>query len=221
MRVVIQTRRRPVNSRTLQAAFVALRPRIVLHARIYFRDVRCPHQKEDAISETVALAWKSFVRLAKRGKDASRFATALAAFAARAVRSGRRLCGQERARDAMSSAARQRHNLRIGPLPIASSPCGNVFDEALQDNTRTPVPDQVGFRVDFPCWRRSRCERDRNLIDDLMIGESTLTAARRYGLSPARISQLRREFMEDWLAFCGELLLPSTAPACSPDNANC
>jgi hypothetical protein len=37
-----------------------------------------------------------------------------------------------------------------------------------------------------------------------MQDERTLDLAERYGLSPARISQLRREFMDDWLLFCGE-----------------
>jgi hypothetical protein len=78
----------------LQAGFVNLLPRIERHARVYFRHVKCPHRKADSIAETVALAWRSYVLLARRGKAADRFPGALACFAARAVRSGRRLCGQ-------------------------------------------------------------------------------------------------------------------------------
>ena len=37
-----------------------------------------------------------------------------------------------------------------------------------------------------------------------MLGERTLDVARRHGLSPGRVSQLRREFLEGWRAFCGE-----------------
>jgi hypothetical protein len=205
MRVVVHPRRRLVGSRALQAAFVALMPRIVLHARIYFRGVQCPHQQEDAIAETVALAWKSFVRLAQRGKDASRFVTALAGYAARAVRSGRRLCGREKARDLLSRLAQVHKGFVVATLAVGDSTRhDSVFMEALHDNTRTPVPDQVGFRVDFPHWRNGRCERDRRLIDHLMTGEHTVDAANRFGLSPARVSQLRREFHQDWLAFSGE-----------------
>jgi hypothetical protein len=75
------------------------------------------------------------------------------------------------------------------------------LDEALHDNTQTAVPEQVSFRCDFPAWRASRCERDRHLIDDLMAGERTTDAARRHGLSMARVSQLRREFHDDWRTF--------------------
>jgi hypothetical protein len=40
------------------------------------------------------------------------------------------------------------------------------------------------------------------MIDDLMVGERTLAVADGYGLSPGRISQLRREFHDDWERFC-------------------
>jgi hypothetical protein len=205
MRIVVYTRRRLIGKRALHAAFVALLPRILLHTRIYFRGVRCPYQKEDAIAETVALAWKSFVRLAQRGKDASRFVTVLAGYAARAVRSGRRLCGQEKAGDVLSRLAQIRNGFVVARLPAGDSTRhSNVIMEALHDNTQTPVPDQVSFRVDFPRWRSRRSERDRRLIDHLMTGEHTLAAAHRFGLTPGRFSQLRREFHQNWLAFCGE-----------------
>jgi hypothetical protein len=189
----------------LQTAFLAILPRVVKRARFHFRHLRCLHRQDDAVAETVALAWHWFRRLAQRGKDASRFSVAFSNYAARAAKNGRRVCGQEKARDALSPLAQQRRGFAVQSLPMASSMNGNIFDEALADNTQTPVPDQVGFRLDFPAWRLQRCERDRRLIDDLMVGERTLDVARRYGLTPARISQLRRDFHKDWLAFCSEL----------------
>jgi hypothetical protein len=76
-----------------------------------------------------------------------------------------------------------------------------VFDEALRDNTLTPVDEQVAFRLDFPAWRQTRSERDRQLLDDLMCGERTATVSQKYGLSRGRVSQLRREFHDDWQRF--------------------
>jgi hypothetical protein len=64
----------------------------IRHAKI-FPPIRCVAQRADQIAETLALAWKWFVRLAKRGKDASEFVTTFATFAARAVRCGRRVAG--------------------------------------------------------------------------------------------------------------------------------
>jgi hypothetical protein len=60
---------------------------------------------------------------------------------------------------------------------------------------------QAAFRIDFPAWLGTRPERDRRVLDDLMLGERTLDVARKYALSPAGVSQLRREFLADWTRF--------------------
>ena len=83
----------------LQARFQALLPRVELHARVFFRHLKCPDRKQDAINETLALAWKWFVHLAEQGKDPSRFPAAFATLIARSVRCGRRLAGMEKAKD--------------------------------------------------------------------------------------------------------------------------
>jgi hypothetical protein len=101
----------------LHAAFLTILPRIELHGHVYFRHVRCPFKREDYIAEMVALSWKWFLRLAKRDKDATAFPSALATFAARAVRSGRRLAGQERARDVLSPVAQARHGFVVVKVP--------------------------------------------------------------------------------------------------------
>jgi DNA-directed RNA polymerase specialized sigma24 family protein len=189
----------------LHARFLALLPRIELHARIYFGHVKCPQRKEDCVQEAVAIAWKWFVRLAERGKDATAFVSALATLAARAVRSGRRVCGQERAKDVLSPLAQRRHGFVVEKLPDYSTLSGTPAEEALRDNTRSEVPAQVAFRLDFPAWRTTLTDRDRRMADDLMVGERTQDVARRFGISPARVSQKRREFQDAWAAFCCEL----------------
>jgi hypothetical protein len=186
----------------LHAAFLTILPRIELHGRCYFRHKKI-HKRDEAVAEMVALAWKWFRSLAARGKDATEFPMALARFAAQAVHNGRRLCGQERTNDALSPRAQQEHNFTVVSLPDTSSLNGNVFDDALQDNTQTPVDEQVAFRLDFPVWRLSRSDRDRRVIDDLMVGERTMDVAGRHGLTAGRISQLRRDFQEDWGRFSG------------------
>ena len=103
----------------LHARFLSILPRIVTHGRVYFRQLRAGEQ-EEAVQEMVALCWKWFVRLAARGKDATRFPSALATYAAHAVRSGRRVCGQERGRDALSPSAQRRHGFLVSTLPAAA-----------------------------------------------------------------------------------------------------
>ena len=152
----------------------------------------------------VALTWKWHLRLAQRGKDAAQFPTALATFAARAVRSGRRLAGMDRAKDVLSPQAQQRKGFAVCKLPDCSTLDGSPLEEALHDNTKSPPDEQCAFRIDFPAWRASRTERDRRVLDDLMLGERTLDVAGKHGLSPGRVSQLRREFHDDWELFCAE-----------------
>jgi hypothetical protein len=193
--------------------FLALLPRVELHARVYFRHLQ-PDRKEEAVAETIALAWGWFLRLTTRGKDVTQFVSALASFAARAVYSGRRLCGQLHGQDVLSEVAQRRHGFSVEHLPqstrhafdeIYASVRGqrhmDMLEEILRDNTVTPPPDQAAFRIDFPCWRRTRTERDRRILHDLMLGERTGHVSRKYGISPSRVSQLRRDFHDDWVRF--------------------
>ena len=193
----------------LQARFLHIRERIETHARIYFRHVKCWFQKADLIAETIALAWKWFRRLAQKGKDATEFASTLACYAAKAVHCGRRVTTQLKAQDVLSEVAQQRHGFCVGKLPDFSTLSENPLAEALIDNTRTEVPEQVCFRIDFPSWLQTRTYRDRRIINDMAMSQRSLDLSRKYGISPGRISQLRREFRDDWQRFCGEFCSPN------------
>ncbi|MHB1424094.1 MAG: hypothetical protein ACYC3I_13030 [Gemmataceae bacterium] len=189
----------------LQASFLALvLPKVLSHGRIYFRDIQCPNRREDAIQDMIGLAWQWHLRLAERGKDATAFPTALASYAARAVKSGSRVAGQERANDVLSPVAQQRHHFFVGRLPDFETLTVHPLCEALHDNTKSPPDETVSFKLDFTAWLASLTERDRSIVEDLMIGERTRDVANKYQISPARISQKRRELCQDWLAFCGD-----------------
>jgi hypothetical protein len=199
-----------VTTADIQQAFLSILPRLESYGRVFFRDLKCPERRHEVISEMVAIAWGWFVRIAQRGKDATKFVSMLATYAARAVRSGRRLCGLEPVTDVLSPRAGQRHSFTVRMLSEVSALDGNVFDQALEDNTVTPIIDQVQFRLDFPRWRATRCARDQHLIDDLMRGERGSEMAVKYGLSAGRVSQLRREFFQDWTRFCDGLQRPAS-----------
>jgi hypothetical protein len=188
----------------LHAAFLSILPRIETHAAVVFRHLRCPHRLADCVQETVSLAWKWFVRLAARGKDAREFPSALATFAAKAVKSGRRVCGQEKARDVLSPLAQQRRGFAVASLPRRSTLSGNPLSEALADNTRSPVPEQVHFRIDFPEWLVQLGDRNRRIAEDMALGHRTQDLAQMHKVTQARISQLRREFLDGWLHFTGQ-----------------
>jgi hypothetical protein len=201
----------------VQHKFLDILPRIELHARVYFRHLKCPHRKEDAVAEAVALAWAWHLRLAQRGKDATQFPSALATYAARAVKCGRRVAGVLRAKDVANPAAQQRHRFKVEPLPFShragherlySDPKGqelhDAYEERLRDNTLTPVPDQVAFRIDFAAWLATLTGRERRMIRLMVRNERTLDLSRRFEVCPARISQMRQEFHHAWQQFHGE-----------------
>jgi DNA-directed RNA polymerase specialized sigma24 family protein len=187
-----------------QTAFCLVLPRISRHARFYFRYLKRKHDHEEAVAESVALAWKWYLRLLQQGKHPDEFVSAIATYATRAVKSGRRLCGQERAKDILSRRAQTRRGFAVSRFPEFSTLTGNALGEALHDNATTPVPDQVSFRIDFPEWLATRSRRDRELIGRLITGERCLDAAHRFGISPSRITQLRREYMVAWRLYCDE-----------------
>ncbi|WP_145240189.1 hypothetical protein [Urbifossiella limnaea] len=63
------------------------------------------------------------------------------------------------------------------------------------------VPDQAAFRVDFPRFREELTPTTQAALDLLAAGWGTGAAAARLGVTPARVSQLRRELAQKWAAF--------------------
>jgi hypothetical protein len=194
----------PAADVTLHSGFLALLPRIRRRAEIAFHFLRCPAERADCVADAVALAWAWYRRLAQRGKDAANFAAALATFAARAVKAGRRVAGSESAKDVLSVTAKLRHGVKVLRLPERVDRANPGWREALAGNVRTPPDEQAAFRLDFPAWLATRTDRDRRLIADLAVGERAGDVARKFGLSAARVSQLRQEYCVDWSRFCGE-----------------
>jgi hypothetical protein len=201
----------------LQAAFLSLRSRILTHAQFIFRDVACADRKAECISETIALAWKWFLRLVEKGKDPRRFASVLAGYTALAVKNGRRLCGQLRAKDVMNPVAQRRHGFKLETLPCSTRTCQedrygvaggqrrqDEFEERLRDNTRTPPDEQAMFRLDFAAWLSSLTTRERKIVRAMARNERTRDLSHQFDVSPGRISQLRRDFALSWRKFCAE-----------------
>ena len=70
--------------------------------------------------------------------------------------------------------------------------------------TGSARPTRPAFRVDFEDWLASLPARDRRVAELLATGEMTQEVARMVGISPGRVSQLRRELAESWQEFQGE-----------------
>jgi hypothetical protein len=132
-------------------------------------------------------------RLAQRGKDAAEFVTTFSTFLVKAVPSGRRLLGYEKAKDAMSVMTQKRRGYKVEPLPMETSASHeslystvhgqrehDTFEERLCDNSMAPVPDQAAFRIDWPAWMRTRTPRDRRIIAGEVIGGAGKTRRGRF-----------------------------------------
>ncbi|QDU21936.1 sigma factor [Urbifossiella limnaea] len=190
-------------------AFAAALPRVQAVARFTTRRVPCPDAREELAAEAVALAWRCYVALLRRGKDPAGFVTTIARRAAQAALAGRRVCGAEKVRDALSPLARLRGRVRmdrIGDRVPGRRRCSGeaVAAELVAADPRVKVPDQAAFRVDFPRFRGGLPPAKREALDLLAAGWGTGAAAARLGVSAGRVSQLRRELAEKWEAFHDE-----------------
>ncbi|OAI42041.1 hypothetical protein AYO40_02080 [Planctomycetaceae bacterium SCGC AG-212-D15] len=185
-------------------------PRIESHAALVFRS-RKAEEKAELLADATALAWKWTTRLVQRGKDPTRFPTAIATLVCRAVRCGRRITRMESAKDVLSKRAQQRHDFRVERLPATTRThhdgLYNVvggqrklddWEEHLQDNVRTPIPEQANFRLSYPRFMDGQTDRNRRIAEFLAVGNSGKAAAQRFGLSPCRITQIRQRLCKDW-----------------------
>ena len=74
---------------------------------------------------------------------------------------------------------------------------------AVEDR-KANIPDLAAFRIDFAEWLKTLTRRDRKIVNAMTSGEGTFAVADRFGLTPARVSQLRRKFEMAWRVFQGE-----------------
>jgi hypothetical protein len=193
------------------ANFLALLPKIRTCAFIYFRHIPCADTKADKVAETIALAWKWYRRLEEQGKDVARFPSAFVTYLTRSVGCGRRVCGLERGRDVLNPVAQRRYGFKVESLPTSTrnslenlyahshgQKLQDAFEERLRDNTQSPVPDQAAFRIDWPTYFNSLTDRDRKLAEFLSLGHTAKQAASAFGISPARVTQLRQQWCREW-----------------------
>ena len=199
----------PQSSSNWQAGFLNVLPAVQTHAQIQFRGLPA-EKREQAIQEAIASACVSYQLLAAQGKlNVARPGT-LAMYAVNFVRNGRHIGGrQDAAKDAMSQVAQSRHHFKTASYDRFEREAGEWRQVAIEDR-KTPIPDLAAFRIDFAQWLKTITRRDRRIILTLAGGERTSAVANRFGISPARVSQLRRKYEQLWRTFQGE---PATGEA--------
>ena len=196
---MIAVAKQAVHSETLYESFVEMLPAIRRYAQRAFRE-RDPGEREELIAEVVADAFVAFRRLAELGKQELAYATPLAMYAVRHVRSGRRVGTPVNKRDVLSPANRQ---ATVEPLQRFSHEEGEWQEVLVEDRHAGPA-ETAAARLDVAKWFRRLPVAKRRIARELAGGETTLATAKKFGLTAGRISQLRRELQTSWRELQGE-----------------
>ena len=185
-----------------QERFVALLPVILRYVTPAFRKLGS-EAKAEAIQEAVANCFVAYWRLVQQGREGLAFATVLARYAVAQIRTGRQVGGRLNIQDVSSGYSQYRKRFNVSRLD-RFDPVEGCWKEVTLADDKWPILDQVAFRCDFPAWLKTLRPRDRNIARALAAGNRATDVARRFGVSLARISQLRRKLERSWWAFHGE-----------------
>lgn len=191
-----------LRAQALQDRFLELLPQIRKQASIAFHSEKS-ELREELIAEVIANCFVAFVRLMDRGLDDVIYPTPLAQFAIKQVRSGRKVGTKQNVRDVSSKYAQRSKGFVLESLDHFSKR-RQEWKEVLVEDRHAGPAETAACRIDFSDWLQSLPRRSRRIAETLAAGETTKKAAKRYRVSPGRISQLRRELKDDWEAFQGE-----------------
>ncbi len=183
--------------------FEELLPAIKRQAAVAFRSLP-KSEREDWVAEVIANACCAYRRLADRGMANMAYASPLAQFAIKQIRSGRRVGSRLNVKDVSSVYAQRAKGIKMDRLDMRNDIDGRW--QEVVDEVKTAGPAEVAAtRIDFAAWLKSLTPRMRRIAKTLATGETTKGVASRFGMSPGRVSQLRRELQQAWSLFQGEL----------------
>jgi hypothetical protein len=175
---------------TLRDAFGRLVPELTRMAAAAFLSLD-PEARDEAIQNSLALAWHAFLALIERGRgEEAGIIKSCLWYSIMQTRAGRTLPSgcETKPKDAYTNAKRGR--VRFEKIDLRHL----ISDE-------TPVPDAVSFRVDVPEFLATLTERQRQIAGALMAGETTSAVAKQFGVTAGAISQFRASFKDRFETF--------------------
>jgi hypothetical protein len=177
-----------VSVASLQDSFVRYLPVMRRQARLAFQGF----DAEEKAAAVIALCWKHYHRLGERGwADEPGILKSVLFYSVKQVKAGRRIDHAGKPRDVLSLRAYGKVKFEPGHL-----------DDYVGKHDQ--VPDVVAFKIDVPAFLATLTPLRRSLILDLANGMTTTDAAKKYGVSPGRISQCRRELVLRYQRFVGD-----------------
>jgi hypothetical protein len=181
------------NEANWQSRFVAMLPKIEQKLRLAFCRLD-PDAREDAIEEGVVHSLLAYVRLDEQGRAEVGTPSSLAWYGSRQVKRGRPAGGRMNGKEPLSRYGQISNHIEV------ERPPSNWID-AMVDDKRAPIADQVAAKMDFGAWFATLNKRMKEIAKDLAFGCSTSEVARKHGVTAGRISQMRRVLEESWAAF--------------------
>lgn len=176
---------------TVQQYFVDHLPGMRRLADSHFRHLE-PDQRQEAVQNTLALAWKFLYRLFEQGQlQHPKAWNGVLWYALRQTRCGRKPQGKMRSKDVFECRRRGRVRLQ-------------QFDLNELIGRKTAVIDQVIFKVDVRRFLSTLTPRQQALAYELASGERTKDVARKHGVTPGAISQFRAKFKKLYNEFFAE-----------------
>jgi hypothetical protein len=187
-------------TQSLDAGFLALLPAIRRYAGQRFRHLR-PAAREEALAEVVAAAFLAYRRLVALQRQDLIYATPLAKYAVLHVRNGRHVGGHESNRDVLSRSAQLRRGFQVESIDQFDQQDKKWVESIVVEDRRATPAEVAAARLDTSAWLATLSSRNRRLAKVLATGESTNEAAKRFGVTPGRVSQLREHFRRSWERF--------------------
>ena len=171
-------------------------------------------EREDAIEDVVADSTAQFARLASRGRAHFWLVAPVARYAVRCRVAGRRLGTALNKHDVLSPVPRA--GARVASLDSLAGSDPAAWRATVADSRRTDPAEAAAFRVDFEAWLGGLTDRSREVALALTEGDTTGELARKLGVSPGRVSQIRAELRSSWILFQGEAGAPASVPKRKP-----
>lgn len=191
--------------------FLAMLPVIQRQARVAFAGLPA-EERAEAIQEAIVTSLVAYLALLKRGKEALAYPTPLARYAVAHVRDGRTTGCRLNSHEPLSHYAMRKRGFVVDRLDKLGADAG-VWQETLVEDKRCTPAEIAAVRLDFAAWLKTLPGRVRRIALMLATGETTGRTARRFGVSPGRISQLRAELARSWELFQSESTTAVVVPA--------
>lgn len=194
-------RKSPDSAASIRERFLCLLPMIDEQAHFAFRHEQS-ERRQELVAEVAANAFVAFVRLLERGLEAIIYPTPLAQYAIKQIRDGRRVGCKLNIRDVSSEYAQQAKHITVERLDRYDAESGQWTEILLEDRKAGPA-ETAAARMDIADWFSRLPKKKRRIAATLATGETTKRAARKFHVTPGRISQTRRELEKSWGDFQG------------------